>query len=60
MTQSPQIAVIGAGPYGLSIAAPLRARGIESRIFGTPMHSWRTSIAGGHVPEIGGLRIEPV
>ena len=34
------VAIIGAGPYGLSIAATLRARGIEHRIFGQPMHSW--------------------
>ena len=32
--------VVGAGPYGLSIAAHLNSRGIEHRIFGTPMASW--------------------
>ncbi len=32
--------VIGAGPYGLSIAAHLRGRGISFRIFGRPMDSW--------------------
>src|SRR5207302_2377816 len=31
---------IGAGPYGLSIAAHLRSRGIEFRIFGRPMDTW--------------------
>ena len=36
-----QAAVIGAGPYGLSVAAHLKARGIETRIFGTPMSFWR-------------------
>jgi thioredoxin reductase len=36
-----RVAVIGAGPYGLSIAAHLRARGIECRIFGNPMYGWR-------------------
>ena len=35
------IAIIGAGPYGLSIAAHLRKRGASFRIFGIPMHSWR-------------------
>lgn len=35
------IAIIGAGPYGLSIAAHLRGRGIPFRIFGEPMQSWR-------------------
>jgi thioredoxin reductase len=33
-------AIIGAGPYGLSIAAHLRSRGIPFRIFGRPMDSW--------------------
>jgi cation diffusion facilitator CzcD-associated flavoprotein CzcO len=36
-----RVAIIGAGPYGLSIAAHLRSYGIEFRIFGTPMDSWR-------------------
>lgn len=34
------IAIIGAGPYGLSIAAHLRHQGIPYRIFGRPMDSW--------------------
>jgi hypothetical protein len=34
-------AVIGAGPYGLSIAAHLRARGIPIQVFGDPFESWR-------------------
>jgi thioredoxin reductase len=33
-------AIIGAGPYGLSIAAHFRSRGIPFRIFGRPMDSW--------------------
>src|SRR5580658_2632355 len=33
-------AIIGAGPYGLSIAPHLRSRGIPFRIFGRPMDSW--------------------
>src|SRR6202021_3804892 len=33
-------AIIGAGPYGLSIAAHFRRRGITFRIFGKPMDSW--------------------
>ena len=32
--------VIGAGPYGLSIAAYLRRSGVSFRIFGRPMDSW--------------------
>jgi thioredoxin reductase len=41
------VAIIGAGPYGLSLAATLRARGIEHRIFGTPMHTWRAHMPDG-------------
>jgi cation diffusion facilitator CzcD-associated flavoprotein CzcO len=35
-----ETAIIGAGPYGLSIAARFRHRGISFRIFGRPMDSW--------------------
>jgi thioredoxin reductase len=35
-----ETAIIGAGPYGLSIAAHFRHRGIAFRIFGRPMDSW--------------------
>jgi FAD-dependent urate hydroxylase len=41
---SPEVVVIGAGPYGLSIAAHLRHRGIAFRIFGSPMQNWRSSM----------------
>ncbi|MFK0022421.1 FAD-dependent oxidoreductase [Streptomyces sp. NPDC090798] len=40
------VAVIGAGPFGLSTAAHLRARGVPVRVFGEPMVSWRD-----HMPE---------
>jgi thioredoxin reductase len=33
-------AIIGAGPYGLSVAAHLRRNGVPFRIFGRPMDSW--------------------
>jgi len=45
------VAIIGAGPYGLSIAAHLKARGINFRIFGNPMHTWLT-----HMPK--GMRLK--
>ena len=38
------VAIIGAGPYGLSIAAHLRARGADFRVFGTPLGTWRTAM----------------
>jgi thioredoxin reductase len=41
------VAIIGAGPYGLSIAAHLNARKVAYRIFGSPMSSWRNHMARG-------------
>lgn len=38
--------IIGAGPYGLSLAAHLRARGVEYRIFGESMRFWRNMPLG--------------
>jgi hypothetical protein len=35
-----EVAIIGAGPYGLSIAAHLRSREVSFRIFGKPMQFW--------------------
>lgn len=40
MTQTCDVAIIGAGPHGLSLAAHLGARGIDYRIFGRPMTTW--------------------
>jgi FAD-dependent urate hydroxylase len=44
------VAIIGAGPYGLSLAAHLAARDIEHRIFGCPMLFWS------QIAEAGGER----
>ncbi|MFJ8358663.1 FAD-dependent oxidoreductase [Streptomyces sp. NPDC093984] len=41
------VAVIGAGPFGLSTAAHLRGRGIPVRVFGEPMVSWRDNMPAG-------------
>ncbi len=40
-------AIIGAGPYGLSVAAHCRQRGIAFRIFGRPMDSWAAHMPKG-------------
>jgi len=37
-------AIVGAGPYGLSLAAHLREAGVPFRIFGSPMQSWATQM----------------
>lgn len=39
--------VVGAGPYGLSVAAHLRAAGVPVRVFGEVMGSWRHAMATG-------------
>lgn len=41
------VVVIGAGPYGLSTAAHLKARGVPVRVFGDPMVAWRTKMPAG-------------
>ncbi|MGP4043703.1 NAD(P)-binding domain-containing protein [Streptomyces sp. 2A115] len=46
--------MIGAGPYGLSIAAHLRARRLPFRIFGEPMEGWRS-----HMPREMYLKSSP-
>ena len=49
-----EVAIIGAGPYGLSLAAHLGAQGTPFRIFGIPMHSWRYRMpAGMHLKSDG-------
>jgi FAD-dependent urate hydroxylase len=47
MSQVVEVVIVGAGPYGLSIAAHLRALGIGFRIFGDPMHTWREQMPEG-------------
>jgi thioredoxin reductase len=39
--------VIGAGPYGLSLAAYLRGLGAPTKVFGKPMHTWSTQMPAG-------------
>jgi FAD-dependent urate hydroxylase len=40
------VAIVGAGPYGLSAAAHLRRRNIDVRVLGDPMSFWRTMPIG--------------
>jgi thioredoxin reductase len=49
-----QVAIIGAGPYGLSIAAHLRSHSVPYRIFGTPLDTWRR-----HMPAGMALKSDP-
>ncbi|MFF0446833.1 NAD(P)-binding domain-containing protein [Streptomyces sp. NPDC004609] len=48
------VAVIGAGPYGLSIAAHAAAAGLSLKVFGRAMASWRD-----HMPDGMFLKSEP-
>lgn len=41
------VVIIGAGPYGLSIGAHLKACGVDFRIFGYPMLTWREHMPKG-------------
>ena len=45
MSGSPDVVVIGAGPYGLAASAHLRHAGADVRVFGAPMSFWK-----GHMP----------
>ncbi len=46
MTAS-SVAIIGAGPYGLAVAAHLRAAGVSPRVFGSPMAFWKDQMPRG-------------
>lgn len=46
MKPGTEVAIVGAGPYGLSLAAYLRAEGVKYRIFGEPMRFWRNMPVG--------------
>ncbi|MGQ0717204.1 MAG: NAD(P)-binding domain-containing protein [Pseudonocardiales bacterium] len=41
------VAIVGAGPYGLSLGAHLRAAGVPFRQFGRPMQLWREAMPRG-------------
>jgi cation diffusion facilitator CzcD-associated flavoprotein CzcO len=45
-----EVIVIGAGPYGLSVAAHLKEHNVATRVFGDPMSFWRR-----HMPK--GMRL---
>lgn len=46
-TANCEVAVLGAGPYGLSAAAHLKASGVAVRIFGRPMEFWAEKMPAG-------------
>ncbi len=44
--QDTDVVIVGAGPYGLSLATHLDARGVSRRVFGPPMRFWRSMPLG--------------
>lgn len=52
---SMDVVVVGAGPYGLSIAAHLEAAGVRFRIFGSPMSTWKEHMPQGMVLKSDGF-----
>lgn len=49
-----EVLIIGAGPFGLSISAHLRALGVQHLIVGRPLDTWHN-----HMPKGMNLRSEP-
>lgn len=47
--KSCEVAVVGAGPYGLSVAAHLKRAGIAAHVFGEPMAFWRHNMPKGMI-----------
>jgi len=47
MSDAVDVAIVGAGPYGLSLAAHLSAARISYAQFGIPMNLWRTAMPKG-------------
>jgi thioredoxin reductase len=53
--RSTHVVIIGAGPYGLSLAAHLNDRKVGCRIFGSPMQMWRERMPKGMVLKSDGF-----
>jgi thioredoxin reductase len=47
MSDTVDVAIIGAGPYGLALAAHLKSAGVDYRQFGMPMRLWESTMPNG-------------
>ncbi len=52
------VAIIGAGPYGLSLASHLRAQNVNFRIFGKPMLAWTEHMPPGMILKSDGNSLD--
>src|SRR5690242_13729798 len=59
MSAKCDVAIVGAGPYGLSLAAHLKARHIDFQIFGEPMQFWRDHMPKGMLLKSDGFASNP-
>jgi Pyridine nucleotide-disulphide oxidoreductase len=50
-----EVTVVGAGPFGLSVAAHLRGLGVDYRIIGSPMESWKSKMPKGMLLKSAGF-----
>src|SRR5437870_3976583 len=55
MTVATDITIVGAGPFGLSIAAHLGDHGLDFRIIGSPMQNWLTKMPKGMLLKSAGF-----
>lgn len=55
MRSTPLVAIVGAGPFGLSTAAHMSGEGIECRVIGSAMHSWRNNMPKGMLLKSAGF-----
>lgn len=55
MSTLSDVTVVGAGPFGLSVAAHLRGLGVDYRIIGSPMESWKSKMPKGMLLKSAGF-----